>query len=555
MASKITRVTIKNFKCFSEETFEIGDNVIVAGPNNTGKTTLLQAIAAWHLALTRWRELNNYHRRGGGYEKAPIARQAFYSVPLRTFDMLWHEGHRSYSNLIEITVRIGSVEVPVEIINDSTEQVYVRPAKRADRDWLKNPDNIPRPVFIPAISGLSTEEPVYQQPKIDQLLGQGKAGDVLRNLLVQTNQNQDAWERLCETVKRVFNYELIPPNTTGANIIAEYQPIGAKERYDIASAGSGFRQVLMLLTFLSTRQGSVFLLDEPDAHLHVILQDSIYNELKSAARKSGSQLVIATHSEVVINAAEPKDVCALLGSPRRLADGKEKKSLVLSLRALDNTDIISARYKGQIFYAEGYTDMDILRAWAQVLDHPIKDYLKQPFWKKVVSETRERRPGIKADEHFKALLLAENNLRGVQIIDRDGKEGMPDSKMSHEDKLLTLCWSRYEIESYLIHPDALARFIAKTVGSDTLLANVDELRKEMREHLPGLVVDDPLGEHDHLLNIKARTVILPSILKKAGLINFSHTNYYGIAEMMKPDEIHPEITEKLDAMAKHLGLL
>ena len=554
MASKITRVTIKNFKCFSEETFEIGDNVIVAGPNNTGKTTLLHAIAAWHLALMHWRELNNYNRGSGGYERAPLARQAFYSVPLRTFDMLWYEGHRSRKNLIEITVKVGGFEVPVEIISNSTEQVYVRPAKGADRDWLKNPDNIPKPVFISAISGLSTEEPVYKQPKIDQLLGQGKAGDVLRNLLVQANQDQDAWERLYETVKRVFNYELIPPNTAGANIIAEYQPVGAKERYDIASAGSGFRQVLMLLTFLSTRQGSVFLLDEPDAHLHVILQDSIYRELRSSARESNSQLIIATHSEVVINAAEPKDVCALLGSPKRLVDGKEKKSLVLSLSTLDNTDIISARYKGHIFYVEGHTDTDILQAWAQVLDHPIKDHLKQPFWKEVVSETRDRKPGIKADVHFKALLLAENNLRGVRIIDRDGKEGRPDSKMSHDGKLLNLCWSRYEIESYLVHPESLARFIAKTVGPDTLLANVDELRKEMREHLPGLVVDDPLGEHDHLLNTKAHTVILPPILKKAGLINFSYTNYYGIAEVMKPEEIHPEVVEKLDAMADHLGL-
>ena len=388
MASKITRVTIKNFKRFGEETFEIGDNVIVAGPNNTGKTTLLQAIAAWHLALTRWRELNNYHRRGGGYTKAPIARQAFYSVPLRTFDMLWHAGHRSYSNLIEITVKVGSVEVPVEIISNSTEQVYVRPAKSADRDWLKNPDNIPKPVFISAISGLSTEEPVYKQPKIDQLLGQGKAGDVLRNLLVQANQDQDAWERLYETVKRVFNYELIPPDTVGANIIAEYQPVGANERYDIASAGSGFRQVLMLLTFLSTRQNSVFLLDEPDAHLHVILQDSIYNELRSSARRSNSQLIIATHSEVVINAAEPKDVCALLGSPQRLANDDEKNSLILSLSALDNNQIVSARYKGHIFYVEGHTDMDILRVWANVLGHRIKDHLQQSFWQPSGSDTR-----------------------------------------------------------------------------------------------------------------------------------------------------------------------
>ena len=547
MASKITRVTIKNFKCFSEEIFEIEDNIIVAGPNNAGKTTLLQAIATWHLALTRWREL-------GGYKQTPIARQTFYSVPLREFDMLWHNRRNSVGH-IEITVRVGNVDVPIEIISDTTEQVFVRPKKDVKREWLKDPNNTPPTVFVPAITGLSTEEPEYKQPKIDQLLGQGKPGDVLRNLLAQANEDQGVWASLTQTIRDIFNYELKTPDTTGANIIAEYQPIGAKERYDIASAGSGFQQVLMLLTFLNTRQGSVLLLDEPDAHLHVILQDSIYNELRSAARKSGSQLIIATHSEVVIKAAEPKDVYALLGSPKKLASNNEQNSLIRSLSILDNNEIVSARDKRRVIYVEGPTDMNILRAWARVLDHPIKDYLQQAFWRPVVFETRGRKPGIKAEDHFKALLLAENDLRGVQIIDRDGNEGIRDSRMSHDDKLLNLCWSRYEIESYLVHPESLARFIAKAVGPDTLLANADELRKEMREHLPGLVVDDPLGKHDHLFSTKARTVILPPILKKAGLVNFSYTNYDGIAEIMKQAEIHPEITGKLDAMAKHLGLL
>ena len=50
----------------------------------------------------------------------------------------------------------------------------------------------------------------------------------------------------------------------------------------------------MLLTFLNTRPGSVLLLDEPDAHLHVILQDAIYGELRrgrgpAAARSSSSR--------------------------------------------------------------------------------------------------------------------------------------------------------------------------------------------------------------------------------------------------------------------------
>ena len=103
-------------------------------------------------------------------------------------------------------------------------------------------------------------------------------------------------------------YELQAPNAEGADILAEYATRQGGPRFDIASAGSGFQQVLMLLTFLHTRPGSVLLLDEPDAHLHVILQDAIYGELRSVAARQNSQLILATHSEVLINSVEPSEL-------------------------------------------------------------------------------------------------------------------------------------------------------------------------------------------------------------------------------------------------------
>ncbi|MDD9886392.1 MAG: AAA family ATPase, partial [Gammaproteobacteria bacterium] len=480
---KISKVVIRNFKRFSDETFDLDGHVVVAGPNNSGKTTLLQAIATWHLALTRWRELNNYRRPRGAYAKAPIARQAFYSVPLRAFDLLWHQ--RSEEGRIEIEVTCDNVRVPVEIIKDSSEQVYVRPLPPVPVDWLKNFDNFPKPVFVPAMSGLSTEEPVYQRPKINQLLGQGKPGDVLRNLLVEASEDQDAWERLTTSIKTMFDYVLLPPNTDGPNIIAEYQHHADGARYDIASAGSGFLQVLMLLTFLNSRQGTVLLLDEPDAHLHVILQDGIYSELRSSAQTNNSQLIIATHSEIVINAVDPRELCALVGAPRKLANDAERASLILSLSSLSNLDLVLAHEKKKVLYLEGHTDLDLLRVWAHLLSHRLAGFMEQPFWKPAVFETRQGAAGIKADNHFEALLLAQEEIRGAQVIDRDGNENIPGRKLEFDDRFLRLCWSRYEIESYLVHPEVLARFVDRIVGPTAELANGDVMKKVMREYLPG----------------------------------------------------------------------
>ena len=45
----IRRLTLKNFKRFREQSFELTDSIVLAGPNNAGKSTLLQAIATWKL--------------------------------------------------------------------------------------------------------------------------------------------------------------------------------------------------------------------------------------------------------------------------------------------------------------------------------------------------------------------------------------------------------------------------------------------------------------------------------------------------------------------------
>ncbi len=57
----IKRVRVRYFKQFLDQDFELADHVILAGPNNSGKTTLLQAIATWYVGLQKWRE-----RRGSG---------------------------------------------------------------------------------------------------------------------------------------------------------------------------------------------------------------------------------------------------------------------------------------------------------------------------------------------------------------------------------------------------------------------------------------------------------------------------------------------------------
>ena len=303
----IRRVIIEGFKRFDHAEFVLPGHIVVAGPNNTGKTTLLQAVATWSLALNRWKELNDFQRHGGAYTRAPIARQAFSSVPLRSFELLWR--NRSYAGEIRIKIHTDAWQLEMKLEADSTEQIYVRP-EPIDPETVRGVTLSTS--LVPSMTGLSIEEPVYTRPKLEQLLGQGRPGEMLRNVLVDAHGSGETWQLLLASIRRIFGYEIMPPDATGAHIIAEYRAVAGGPRFDVSSAGSGFQQVLMLLAILNTRPGSVLLLDEPDAHLHMILQDAIYGELRLAAARTGSQLIVATHSEVIIDSVDARELCVLL---------------------------------------------------------------------------------------------------------------------------------------------------------------------------------------------------------------------------------------------------
>jgi predicted ATPase len=547
----ITELTLHNFKRFGELTFTVPGHVVLAGPNNTGKTTLLQALATWSLALARWRSANDFNPRKG-YVKVPMTRGMFSAVPLRNFELLWND--RKYAGRIEIGVRLADGRhIVMELESDSSEQIYVKPRNDVNPEHLKVAP--PQLLYVPPMTGLSVEEPVYQSAKIEQLLGLGKPGEVIRNLLLTTHQDQSAWIRLTDVIRRLFEFELLPPDGAGADIVAEYRRLDATgratPRLDIGSAGSGFQQVLLLMTFLHAKPGTVLLLDEPDAHLHVILQDAIYHELKSVAQRDGSQLIVATHSEVIIDAVEPDQLFVVLNEPRQVADSEEKRQLIRSLKVLDNADLMRALVAPGILYVEGHTDLALLREWARIMDHKPALRLLEPhlFWRPTVWEPRDGAHGIKARDHYEALRLLRPDLPGLVLLDGDDNPNIPDTPLTGNG-LQRLRWRRYEIESYLFHPQALARYVRQVTGSEV---NVNAMNDYIaKNHLPDFL-NNPLSDPDYIKRTKARTELIPPVLQAAG-VQLPYTRYSEMAAHMLPNEVHPEVKEKLDGLCTAFGV-
>jgi predicted ATPase len=570
----IREVVLRRFKKFEEETFDLRGHVILAGPNNCGKTTVLQAIAAWALAFRTWQTWGDYQRHGGHYTRVPLARQAFSAVALRSYDLLWTG--LDFTDTIEIELQFSDVHaleavrgrrVTMEFRRDSTEQIYVRPRNTFDlQPQLLQALNV-EVAYVATVGGLSVEEPVYQPAYIQTLLGRQRPGDVVRNLLLQAAAQGPQWESITAAIQRLFGVELMFPQTPGGQIVCEYRKDENSPGFDILSAGSGFQQVVLLLACLFTRTGSIILVDEPDAHLHVFLQDTIFGELNRAAAQTGSQLIIATHSEVIFNSATPDQICVMLGHPRRLANGVDLQNLKRAVTVLQQSDLVAGIETPGILYLEGYTDLNLLREWARVLNHPVSEYLnRRPFWRAKQHPVRAGGAEVAAQEHFAALQLVNPQITGVWLIDSDGRAQIQPSNQAERERLNRLLWSRYETESYLVHPFALARYIDSQSGGGGIDAVrsflIDEFEKYAGAGSGPQIVDpfiDNPAEPSRLVEryfaeTKARTTIIGGILQQGGVHGMDYTRFSEIAAIMLPDEIHPEVIDKLNFIQQAFGL-
>ena len=454
----LTKLAIRNFKRFGSVEIELGSPVVFFGPNNSGKTSALQALSLWNIGLRRWNE-----KRSGKStpEKRPgvtVNRRDLLSTPIPDANLLWRDlhvrdvqrvgGRQLTSNIrVEIVVEGIANNQPwtcgLEFDYANEESFYCRPLRTAEG---KTPERMPVPdeagrvriAFLPPMSGLAATETRVAQGAVDVRLGEGRTAEVLRNLCFQVHTEQEEdWKRLAKQLNDLFGTEIDPPlyMPERGEIVMSYRE--RETRLDISSAGRGLQQTLLMLAYMYANPGAVLLLDEPDAHLEILRQRQTYRLLTDVARASRSQIIAASHSEVLLNEAAGRDlVIAFVGQPHRIDD--RGSQLLKALREIGFEQYCQAEQTGWVLSLEGSTDLAILHALARRLKHEAAlRALERPFVKYV-----ENKPAAIRD-HYHGLREAVPELRGVGVFDL--LEPEPRSTGPVE----CLVWKRRQLENYL----------------------------------------------------------------------------------------------------------
>lgn len=511
----IKSITLKNFKKFESKTIEFHRGLsLLVGGNNEGKSTILHALAVWEFCKTflvinkgKTALQNMEHIDGVG-----LNIDEFTPINIPNLKYLWRNLKPGSGYNLSIRCDWDAEDGTSKFLTISLALANDRLFVKTNDSNLKIDDKIPTVAYLPPFAGILDKEIWYYTAQRKKLIGQGLAGSVLRNTIIDmyiTNQNKrknlkgdrskikssdlvelrakDPYELLNGTLREVFNCELFPEKFNPdfhqyvyVNVRKGEKDVDGKFKHilnykarDIMTEGSGFLQWLSIYTYALNEDIDVLLLDEPDAHLHCSLQMLLISKLQNFIKQNNKQILIATHStEIIKNIPYSLIIDVNKKSCKYLTQQTQIVSILAGLGSEYNPMLASVARTKNILFVENKSDATLLQIFAKTLGIE---------WPRNITIWPTASKHDSRNHVIDALKAQIKELSAMSLIDRDQSDyNSIENKLqdkSFSDKSVDIGsgqkktyarfrkWRRSEIENYLINCAVLAR-AAKISESD-----------------------------------------------------------------------------------------
>lgn len=496
---RLERVRIAGLKAFDNTEVTLPLLTVLTGPNNSGKSTVLQAIALGYECLRRCTDTEKWRLVDSGR-----AVTAFEFLPVNEPRDLWFrriwkpakdkerpveiglhfDGGRSLAFRIRFLFGVLNIKLH-ERVGDFTPTLLKALLSSA-------------PVLIPATPGPAAHEDFLTLAAVHRLLTVREPSRVVRNILkrLQDDGDAEALRFVDETLVRYFKTNIALIDFDERRDLELRAPL-RQDGYDIdiVSSGSGLNQILQLACIIAWRKPSLVLLDEPDAHLHSSVQIELFDFLYDLTRERGVQVVLSTHSRDLISQAPLEQIVPVDASRRVLEPLKSLDHLLLEYQrygALSNVDLALLYQTKNCVFLEGVSDARLLPRIAERCNVNVFTGPNQvvPFEFKGVDKLRYLPDLVSLFER-----LTGGTLRWAVI--RDSDCNLPEVKEKYVEQALTklTCahfhqWARHSLENYLLEPG----LIVSAVRSRKADTELDEAAAEaLLESAVAAIEDETSG--------------------------------------------------------------
>lgn len=453
---------VANFKAFQEVHIHFNPHLnIFTGVNNSGKTTVLEALALWHECFSKkiyqaQKSESNY-RKGqwvlGNTQRRRISFEEINSVRCPRFDDMFHQrDRRKRIKLSAVFEDSNGRSIPISfIISESGMNYNIELYQFTQYNFeLFNQffQNLPQPIgffYASPIAAIQQIEAFATQPQVSEAIINRTSVSVLRNRLYALYRHPDpaVFQRFLTDLSYVLydNKQTLQLFTESdiqrdTNVIFNAILNPQDTPKDIALLGSGTLQIIEILLNLyhsdsRNRDMNLILLDEPDSHIHRDIQIRLMTVLTKF--EQGNQIFITTHNESLIRSADVANLFHLEPKPigtyqnAGLAQLQKigprfsgiyptaLKPIISSLGSTNGLDFINAVEADVLLFVEGEDDA---RAFDVLLRQQIRPK-KYAYW--VLGGISKVLDHI---SHYKTVLSNVKNQKtlwekSALVIDRD----------------------------------------------------------------------------------------------------------------------------------------
>lgn len=357
----ISGIRLTNFKRFSSFYFSAKPANVLVGPNNSGKSSILDALRVAYACL-RYSRSNSPRPTDVPQHGTVYA----FSLPHNSLPIPIANIATNYSEddaVIEVRCSNGN-SLFVRINPERAILFYATSPQDSLRSAQSFRKAIPLDIrIVPTLGPLEEREPWLTDETVQRNASTRLANRCFRNIWLR-RPKEDFSELKALVSSSWPNIELRGPEITRDDK-AYVQMFYSENRIDreLFWSGFGFQVWLQMLThLLKANYNSIIIIDEPDIYLHPDLQ----RRLLKTVKERFAQFFMATHSVEIINESESKDVASINSthrSAKRISTEDDYQALFNYIGSYENIDFSRLARAKRIVFFEG-NDRKLLQKFA-----------------------------------------------------------------------------------------------------------------------------------------------------------------------------------------------